>query len=155
MSQLLIMDIEESILSQLGKTVKFLQLYIEDQLALAGIPLTKLQFIFLKIIDHNKDQPQSSLAELAGRDKTTFTRNINTLERKGLVTRTPSPIDKRTKLVNITPLGKEYILKSKPIIQSIISEIEEDITDEERENFRRALTKIRTKLLEKKQFPNI
>lgn len=155
MRQLLIMDIEESILPQLGKTVKFLQLYIEDQLALAEIPLTKLQFIFLKIIENNKDQPQSSLAELAGRDKTTFTRNINTLERKGLVTRTPSPIDKRNKLVNITPLGKEYILKSRPIIQKIISEIEEDITDEERENFTRTLTKIRTKLSEKKQFPNI
>lgn len=149
------MDIEQSILPQLGKTVKFLQLYIEDQLADAGIPLTKLQFIFLKIIDSNKDQPQSSLAELAGRDKTTFTRNINTLERKGLVTRTPSPIDKRNKLVNITPMGKEYILKSNPIIQKIISEIEEDITDDERKSFTQTLTKIRTKLSQKKQFPNI
>jgi DNA-binding MarR family transcriptional regulator len=146
------MDIENCILPLLGKTVKYLDLYIEDQLAEAGIPLTKLQFVFLIIIENNKEQPQSSLAELTGRDKTTFTRNINTLERKNLVTRKPSPSDKRNKLVNITSLGREYINKSKPIIQKIISEIEEDITDQERENFMRTLNKIRTKLLQKKQY---
>lgn len=146
------MDIEQSILPLLGKTVKYLDLYIEDKLAEAGIPLSKLQFIFLRIIELNKQQPQSSLAELTGRDKTTFTRNINTLERKGLVTRKPSPTDKRNKLVNITPLGSEYIQKSKPIIQSIISELEEDISDSERQNFKQTLNKIRTKLLQLKGY---
>ncbi|MFT4753957.1 MAG: DNA-binding MarR family transcriptional regulator [Salibacteraceae bacterium] len=141
------MDIENSILPWLGRTVKFMDLYIEDQLAAAGLPLTKLQFVFLMVISNHNNQPQNNLAELTGRDKTTFTRNLNTLEKKGLVCRKPSQGDKRIKLVCITELGKDFKKKSEPIIKKIISEVEEDISIEERESFKLILTKIRTKLI--------
>ena len=141
------MNIEQSIIPLFGKTAKILDLYIEDRLADEGIPLSKLQFIFLMIISKNNGQPQSNLAELTGKCKTTFTRNITTLERKNLVLRDASPVDKRIKLVYIKPIGLEYIQRSRPIIQSIIEEIEEDITTEEKEAFKKTLNKIRQKLI--------
>lgn len=87
------MELENSILPQLGRTIKYLDLYIEEELDKAGVPLTKMQFVFLKVIERNGGQPQNCLAELTGRDKTTFTRNIKTLEKKNFVRRTPSEND--------------------------------------------------------------
>ena len=142
------MNIEQSILPNLGKTVKFLDLLIEDRLAMAGVPLSKLQFVFLMVISRNNGNPQSNLAQLTGRDKTTFTRNINTLERKNLVTRKPSETDKRSKLIYITPTGLELIKKAEPIIEEIIVEIEVDISQQERESFLKTLEKIKTKLID-------
>lgn len=140
------MDFEDSILPNLGRTVKVLDLLIEERLALAGIPLTKLQFVFLMVISRNNAQPQSNLAELTGRDKTTFTRNLNTLERKNFVKREASPLDKRSKLVLITSQGLDYVKKANPIIKQIIAEIEIDISDQERESFLQTLAKIKNKL---------
>jgi DNA-binding MarR family transcriptional regulator len=140
------MNIEDSIIPILGKTVKLLDFYVEDKLNQADIPLTKLQFVFLRIISLNNEQAQNNLADLVARDKTTFTRNINTLEKKGLVSRKPSTSDKRVKLVSITPLGTELLNKSLPILESIVKEVEEDISEQERQAFKSTLMKIRTKL---------
>ena len=142
------MNIEKSILPNLGKTVKFLDLLVEEKLAVAGIPLSKLQFVFLMVISRNNEQPQQNLAALTGRDKTTFTRNINTLERKKLVTRKPSKTDKRIKLICITPLGQQYMQTAMPVVNGIIQEIESDISDAERDSFLITLAKIKNKLQE-------
>jgi DNA-binding MarR family transcriptional regulator len=142
------MNIERSILPNLGKTVKFLDLLVEEKLAAAGIPLSKLQFVFLMIISRNNEKPQQNLAELTGRDKTTFTRNINTLERKNLVIRKSSDKDKRIKLVCITDLGIEYMKTAMPVVNKLIQEIESDISDQERDQFLITLSKIKNKLQE-------
>lgn len=140
------MNIEDTILPFLGRTVKSMDLYIEDQFYEADIPLSKMQFVFLRIISMNNKQPQNNLAELVGRDKTTLTRNINTLEKKGLVTRTSADHDKRMKLISITDQGLDLLEKAYPIMKKIIAEVETDITDAEREQFKATLSKIRTKL---------
>ena len=142
------MNIEQSILPLLGKTVKIIDLHIEDELSNENIDITKLQFVFLIVIKKNNGKPQQSLAELTGRDKTTFTRNIATLERKNLVTRQCCHTDKRSKLVHITPLGLEYIEKSKPILIKVINELESAITLDEREQFMSTLQKIKQKSLQ-------
>jgi DNA-binding MarR family transcriptional regulator len=142
------MNLENSILPNLGQTAKVLDLMIEDKLYAEGIPLSKLQFVFLRIISGNNEQPQSNLAELTGRDKTTFTRNIKTLERKELVVRIPSSTDKRVKLVCITTKGKELVAKAMPFIEEMVTEVEAELTDEERSVFLETLNKIKNKLIE-------
>ena len=141
------MDFEQSILPKLGKTGRILDLHIEEKLSESGIPLSKLQFMFLMTISKNHGKAQNCLADLTGRNKTTFTRNINTLERHKLVTRTAAPDDKRSKLVHITLLGQEYVEKSKPIIHHILDELESAITEKERIQFLLTLDKIKQKLL--------
>jgi DNA-binding MarR family transcriptional regulator len=103
------------------------------------------------IIQRNQAQPQNSLAELTGRDKTTFTRNIRTLERKKLVQRDCSLSDRRNKLVSITPLGEKYLELARPILKGIIGETEQDISHEEREKFLETLNKIKSKLCQLKK----
>ena len=142
------MEIEQSILPRLGKTVKILESHIEDKLSDAGIPLSKLQFVLLMTISKNNGKPQCDLAEITERDKTTFTRNIKTLEQNKLVTRIPSTKDKRQKLISITTLGQDFVQKSKPIISEVVREIESIISKEERDLFVKTLDKIKMKLLE-------
>tara|TARA_R110002050_G_scaffold149463_1_gene275986 strand:+ start:4366 stop:4818 length:453 start_codon:yes stop_codon:yes gene_type:complete len=149
------MKIAESILPSLGRTVKSLDLYVEEKMYEADIPLSKLQLIFLKIISVHNAQAQSSLAELTGRDKTTFTRNINTLERKKLVTRKSCATDKRVKLVCITPLGRTFVEKAMPILEGIVDEVEVDISAEEKAQFLTTLEKIKNKLIEVRTKNNI
>ncbi len=142
------MNLENSILPSLGRTAKVLDLMIEDKLYKEGIPLSKLQFVFLRVISGNNEQPQSNLAELTGRDKTTFTRNIKTLERKELVVRKSSSTDKRVKLVCITPKGKEFLDKAMPFICDMLDDVEAEISEEERTKFLETLNKVRNKLIE-------
>ena len=144
------MKIEESILPLLGKTAKILDLYIDEKLANAGIPLSKLQFVLLMMISKNNGQPQCNLADISGRFKATFTRNISTLERNNLVTRELSPKDKRIKLIYITEKGEDFRQKSMPIISGIVKEVESEITEGDRAVFVKTLEKIKTTLLEKR-----
>lgn len=149
------MDLENSILPSLGRTAKVLDLLIEDKLHKEGIPLSKLQFVFLRIISVNNEQPQNNLAELTGRDKTTFTRNIKTLERKELVIRKSSSADKRVKLVCITPKGTELVDKAMPFICEMVDDVEAELSSEERTVFLETLNKVRTKLIEVRTKNNI
>lgn len=140
------MIIEQSIIPQLGRTVKFLDFYVEEELAKRNIPLSKLQVILLFVISKNNGETQSCLADLTARDKTTFTRNISTLERKKLVYRESSKGDKRIKLVFLSALGKQYLEQAKPIIEKVVSVVEADISEEERERFLATLHKIKQKI---------
>lgn len=142
------MNIENSIPVHLGKTVKLLDHYIEDRLAIAGIPLSRLQFVFLMIISKNDGAAQCTLAELTERDKTTYTRNIKTLESKKFVTRKPSLKDKRVNLVHITPLGSDLLQKARLIVGEVIKEVESDFSAQEKELLIITLDKIKSKVLQ-------
>jgi DNA-binding MarR family transcriptional regulator len=56
-------------------------------------------------------QPRTpaELAELCGVTRATMTGLIDTLERDGLVTREPDPVDRRMMLVKLTPRGHERL----------------------------------------------
>lgn len=140
------MDITQDTLPFLGRTMKMLDNYIEDLFSEAGVPLSKLQFITLKIIDHHQELAQNNLAVLCGKDKTTLTRNINTLERKQLVARTVSNTDKRIKLVTITPQGKALLNQAMPVIKKVANELDQSINAQEREQLKGILSKIRAQI---------
>lgn len=71
--------------------------------------------------------PQHELAYITERDKTSLTRLMNTLERKGLVARKHCKEDKRIKQVTITEEGREIVNAVMPIFKSIESVIGVDI----------------------------
>lgn len=140
------MDITQATLPFLGRTMKMLDNYIEDLFSEAGVPLSKMQFVTLKIINHHQELAQNSLAHLCGKDKTTLTRNINTLERKQLVVRTVSKTDKRIKLVTITPQGKALLNQAMPLIGKVANELDQSINAQEREQLKAILSKIRAQI---------
>lgn len=68
---------------------------------------------------------QQEIADVICRDKSSVQRTILTLEKKGLVTITPSEKDKRKNVVSTTEEGKRVALKLKEVIRKVEEEIME------------------------------
>jgi DNA-binding MarR family transcriptional regulator len=69
--------------------------------------------VLLLLLNKQAGCPQArtpaELADLCGVTRATMTGLIDTLERDGLVTREPDPVDRRMMLVNLTPRGQERL----------------------------------------------
>lgn len=58
-----------------------------------------------------------ALAEAMSVDAPAATVAVNDLEARGLVVRQPHPTDRRTKLVSLTPAGRELVARERAIVQ--------------------------------------
>ncbi|NNE54539.1 MAG: MarR family transcriptional regulator [Flavobacteriales bacterium] len=133
---------EDSILPWMGKTMKELDLFVSAALSQQGVNLTRKQMICMKILEEHGPLPQSELAFLTDRDKTSLTRLINSMEKKNVVARIPSETDKRVNLVHLTTSGRKLLAKTAPIMVKMVKKLESSITKEDREAFKRVLKQI-------------
>lgn len=82
----------------------------------------------LEIIKYEADVNQTKIANILGKDKTTISRTLNTLENKNLITKTQ--IDKRTNLIQLTQKGEDILNNTsssvKEFRKSLTSELSED-----------------------------
>jgi DNA-binding MarR family transcriptional regulator len=78
-----------------------------ELLARAGLSLERALFPLLVLVERLGPIGVVDLAGRVGRDYTTVSRQVARLEELGLVTRRPSPTDKRIREALITPTGKE------------------------------------------------
>ncbi len=121
----------EKLVKWIGKTAKIMGAYANDKLMEHNISLTKTQVIVLKNLSPSEGISQNDLAYITERDKTSLTRLINTMEKKQLVYRTNSEVDKRINLIHMTDLGKELLSQANPIIEKIEQEIIKGISSKE------------------------
>ena len=75
-------------------------------IAEAGIELDRALFPLLVRIDRRGPLGVVELAELAGRDHSTVSRQVAKLESLGLVSRYPDPKDRRVRVAAVTPKAK-------------------------------------------------
>jgi DNA-binding MarR family transcriptional regulator len=78
-----------------------------------GAPIHGPQFSLMIIIAKRGTQTITGLARDIGADRTTLTRNLRQLERKGVV-QISSGKDDRTKAVSLLPAGEQAIRESVP-----------------------------------------
>ena len=126
-----LLDLEKSLLPHLGRTAKFMDFYFMDTFNEHGFNLSKEQWLILKVLSTDDGKIQNDLAFVTNRSKTALTRLIATMEKKGLVYRVTSKIDKRINHVFISDLGKINFDKSIPIIKQIKNELQKDISQED------------------------
>lgn len=124
-------EIENSILPWLGRSMKLLDYNLGDNLKANGIELSKPQLVMLIILLKNDAQPQNNLAFLTNRDKASLARLVNTMEKKNLVERLPSESDKRVNMVQLTENGRNTLLKAFPVLQHVINTIQDGIPEED------------------------
>ena len=79
------------------------------------------------------------VAEELGMDITTFSRQVKTLESKGLVTRQASPEDRRVSLLGLTGEGVQVLEKTDSYMSARIERIFSSMTPFERETVIRSL----------------
>ena len=135
-------EFENSLLPYLGRTAKFMSFYFIDSFKEFGFSLSKEQWLVLKKLNDKDGQIQNDLAFITNRSKTSLTRLINTMEKKGLVYRMVSKTDKRVNHIYLSELGKLNYLKSQPILKKIKSDLLEDINKKDIEITKKVLDQV-------------
>lgn len=89
----------------------------------ARTKLTIEEFMILSMIKAKNDYTLQDIALIAGKNKSVVMRMIDSLEKKGLCTRSVNPADRRENFLNITPTGEEVVAQYQEIEQRLSQEL--------------------------------
>lgn len=115
------------------------------QIKAAGFDLTSVQFAALDAIRAHPGADQAQIAALIAYDKATIGGVVDRLERKGLISRTPSKRDRRAREVRLSAAGKQMIDAMTPIVRALQGEILAPLSEAERCTFLALATKALTR----------
>ena len=93
--------------------------------ALRPAGLTSGQFSLLMSLNRPHAPSIGAVADLLAMDRTTLTANLKPLERRGLVTTTIDPDDRRARLVALTKPGRTVLESALPIWRRTHKEIDQ------------------------------
>jgi DNA-binding MarR family transcriptional regulator len=111
-------------------------------IAEAGIKLDRALFPLLVRIDRRGPIGVVELAELAGRDHTTVSRQVAKLESLGLVTRGPDPNDRRVRVAATTARARELTRALDAARQRLWTQALSTWTPSDRRNLVRLMRKL-------------
>jgi DNA-binding MarR family transcriptional regulator len=98
------------------------------------------QRAILEIIESKKEIRQSDLTNLLGKDKTTISRALKTLENKNFIIK--ERIDNKTYKLKLSKLGEEAVMETKVIVDNFREKILLEFTENELDNLYLSLEKI-------------
>jgi len=98
--------------------------------------------------DNEMPLTPAELADRTGVTRATITGLVDTLERAGLVTRTPHPEDRRMMSVGLTPRGNKLLADIMPEHFRRMAWLMDPLSESERKTFVRLLTKVLTRAAE-------
>jgi DNA-binding MarR family transcriptional regulator len=115
--------------------------------AVCPTPLTLSQFQLLKLMSANGHHQVGEVADFLGVSPPAATKNIDKLERLGLVVRSPSKGDRRATLLTVSPKGRRLVRKYEEAKTARLSPVLERFEPEEIEQFSRLLERFSVSLL--------
>jgi DNA-binding MarR family transcriptional regulator len=107
-----------------------------------ALDLTPVQYASLAAIRDVPDLDVTRLSSLVALDKATLAKVIERMEVKGWILRTGSGIDKRVKLLKITPKGRKVLASAGPGVRRCQRRILAPLEEEDRERFMRMLEQL-------------
>jgi DNA-binding MarR family transcriptional regulator len=128
-----------ALLSRLLREVARREQPLLDQ---AGLPMW--DYVILSALSDGDASTQAELSAATGRDKTRLIDNLDRLEQRGLVTRTPDPADRRNRIVSLTADGRRVLRQCRAAIRAMEEELLAGLPPAERTAFERALVKLVT-----------
>lgn len=96
-------------------------------------------YVIIAALGSGPSPTQNELAGLTGRDKTRLIRNLDGLEERGLLSRTPDPSDRRNRIVTLTAEGKRVLAGCRAGIRAMEEELLADVDAGDRAGFERTL----------------
>lgn len=102
--------------------------------------------IVLLHLDAHGPMPQTELVHYLGRDRSTVTATLQAMERAALVTRTPSPSDKRAMIVQLTDEGRDAAPRALAAWQELERRTTATLTKAQQEVLLSTLTAVRDAL---------
>ncbi len=78
--------------------------------------LTRFEYYVLVMLSEHEDQtrPMSDLALLTNGSLSRLSHAVTKMEKRGLITRAPSPTDRRTQLITLAAPGREQLVAAAP-----------------------------------------
>lgn len=109
---------------------------------LATFELTSVQMMALAAITEKPGIDATRLSEVIDFDRATIGGVVDRLERKGLIRRTVSQQDKRSKLMKATPAGRALLEMSLPHVKRVQERLLAPLDPRERQTFLRLLNTV-------------
>jgi DNA-binding MarR family transcriptional regulator len=110
--------------------------------ALRPVGLTNGQFSLMMSLNRPDPPTMGAVASLLAMDRTTLTAALKPLERRGLVTVTSDPADRRSRLLTLTPPGMALLAQAVPIWESSHVALEGLLDGADPDGFRKSLRAI-------------
>ena len=107
-----------------------------------GIDISIDQWMVLGPVWKSDGISQKEIAENCGKDKTSVTKIIDTLEKKNLLVRISDQLDQRVKRIILTNKGKQLFADALPVMEQTRAELRSGISDKEIHSLKIVLTKL-------------
>ncbi|SFN04334.1 MarR family winged helix-turn-helix transcriptional regulator [Thermodesulforhabdus norvegica] len=107
------------------KVARHITRYYDEALRPSGLRAT--QYAILMATKAREPISLSELSRITMTDRTTLTRNLSVLQRKGFVVVRHGADDRRQRFVEITEKGREVLLKAIPLWEAAQSRIEKQL----------------------------
>lgn len=111
--------------------------------ALRPVGLTNGQFSLLMSLNRPQPATMGSVASLLDMDRTTLTAALKPLQRKGLLEIAADPKDARSRLLALTPEGRDLLQQALPIWTATHAQLDETLGEGGSDTLRQGLASIR------------
>lgn len=115
---------------------------------IAPSPLTPSQFHLLKLMAIDGHHQIGQVADLLGVSPPAATKNVDKLERLGLIVRTPSKGDRRATLLSVSPKGRRLVRKYEELKTGRLTRAVQPFRTEQVERFSELLEHFAVSLLD-------
>ena len=109
---------------------------------MSDLDLTSMQFAALVKLHELKAVSQTELGRLTGMDRATISGVVARLKRRNLVLYKPDPLDKRSRIVALTPAGETLLHEAMQRIGRVTEQTLEPIGAADRDSLRAILQKM-------------
>jgi len=106
-----------------------------------GLDITPVQYAALAAVAASPGIDQATLAGRIAHDRATLTGVLDRLEAKALLTRRVSEHDRRARVLEITPLGRETLIRIEPGVEAAQHQLTSGLTAAEAADLHRLLHK--------------
>ncbi|MFZ3005448.1 MAG: MarR family transcriptional regulator [Phenylobacterium sp.] len=106
-------SVDECNCNALRKAARRVSQFYDSRLKSTGLRIS--QFTILVIIWESESISVNELASRLELDRTTTGKNLRPLERAGLIAIAASPLDRRSKAVQLTPKGEQVLKDAAPL----------------------------------------
>jgi MarR family transcriptional regulator, lower aerobic nicotinate degradation pathway regulator len=109
---------------------------------MSDLDLTSMQFAALVKLHELKAVSQTELGRLTGMDRATISGVVARLKRRNLVLYKPDPLDKRSRIIALTPAGETLLHDAMQRIGRVTEQTLEPIAPADRDSLRAILQKM-------------
>lgn len=120
--------------------------FLRRRMAREGIDLTAEQWGVLVLVWNRGSIGQDELAHIACVDKTSMSRALAAMERKGLIVRTPDAADARRKVISATKKADELKERSRAVTEEVLALTLKDVSPQDHATCIRVLATVKETL---------